>query len=452
MLRDVEVDVGTSDQSLLEHLHPDITLMVEALQTIVIHCNKKMHARIVEVMYTALHPHGPQVAHKDAKKQDVRDPHHDYRILEYLKVSGDGSGQGEQAEQFFFSSRTERALTFSTWARTEKGISTELRIKWDCHSSQHSAFELNERVKRGEDVLPIDASFRIVRKQQEETLRMRYEEIRVTDANTRSRHRIWKWTDKGGSEQPPRPGKDMKEILTHKGWAYFAFVLDIEEEDRLKRLEREQEMGETHEHHVDENKADVYAMERAFNDNLTVAQIKVIFCLKASKPVRPRVLEVSSANYDFHVVDEDIMGADEFTLTAASNEDLGGSMSASQTMKSSNAITSSNIGTMKSGMKSAADGSLGAGLKSTTETGGTTPTTTKGEGGDEQAEKDPIADGFVREQLEVFLPLLLPFKINEAAAAGMLIMSPSEVKTPEKRLAVTRAIMMPDVFLQVVAF
>ena len=42
-------------------------------------------------------------------------------------------------------------------------VSTELKICWDCHSSHNSANDLNEKVKDGEDVLPVEASFRIVR-------------------------------------------------------------------------------------------------------------------------------------------------------------------------------------------------------------------------------------------------------------------------------------------------
>ncbi|CAJ1399513.1 unnamed protein product [Effrenium voratum] len=130
MLRDVEVDIGINDQSLLADLHPDITLMVESLRAITINCNRIMRSRVLEVMYTALHPHGPVLPKKDSKKQDVKEPNHDYRILTYLKNSG--AEADEKREQFFLPSRTERAFTFSVWCRMDKGISTQIRLEWDC--------------------------------------------------------------------------------------------------------------------------------------------------------------------------------------------------------------------------------------------------------------------------------------------------------------------------------
>ena len=165
-------------QSLLQHLHPDMTLMVEALIVIVSACNRKMHSRVVEVMYTALHPWGPQIQHRNAKQQDVKESLHDYRILTYLRQAGQEAE--ERREAFYLNTRAERSFTFSCWSRMDKGLSTQIRIEWDCHSSHESVGELKRMVEEGKDVLPVDAYLRIVRLQQDDSIKIKYEETRET--------------------------------------------------------------------------------------------------------------------------------------------------------------------------------------------------------------------------------------------------------------------------------
>ncbi|CAE8628389.1 unnamed protein product [Polarella glacialis] len=469
MLRDVEVDIGIQDQELLSEHHPDITLMVESLQSIVSTCNKKMRSRVLEVMYTALHPQGPVLQHRDSKKQDIKDLNHDYRILTYLKNAG--SDADEKREQFFLPSRSDRAMTFSVWCRMDKGISTQIRIEWDCHSSQESMSNLKRMVEDGMDVLPIDASFRVVKKQSEDHMRLRYEETRETrTTQMRAKHRIWNWSDKGGADVPPRPLKDMKELKDHKGWVYLCFVLEIEEEDRSRQLQLDGE---------EDGKADnpALAKEKAYNDTQATATLQVFFGLKPSRPARPRKLDISAASYDYQVQDMNVMGARHFTMTGASLDDTG--ITASATLKGSQsnfaASSATNVAkgkadkhslggitasaTLKGSQSNFAASSatnvakgkadkhsLGGGLKSTDISGSQAL-----DGGRVNPEEARRAlqkeDDFVRVQLETFLPLLMPFRLNVAAAAGLLSISPHEVKTPERREAARRAIMMPDVFL-----
>eukprot|EP00913_Durusdinium_trenchii_P025484 g23922.t1 len=443
MLRDVEVDIGINDQSLLADLHPDITLMVESLRAITINCNRIMRSRVLEVMYTALHPHGPVLPKKNSKKQDVKELNHDYRILTYLKNSG--AEADEKREQFFLPSRIDRAFTFSLWSRMDKGISTQIRIEWDCHSSQESTLDLKRMVEEGLDVLPIDASFRIIRKQQDDHLRLRYEELReLRDANMQKRRRVWQWIDKGGADVPPRPLKDMKELKEQKGWAYMSFILEIEEEDLNKRVTSEREDFEE-----DNAQSEASAREKAVGDTQAHAKLQVFYGLaKSSKPARPKMLEISKPRYVYHVQDQDIIGAGEFTLTTSS---LGEGTPTNDAARA-NAVS---MGSQQMNQDSAASAGDAPSEK---QSGNTTPaasvattsklrTTTVNM---QQQQPPPVNfsdDDFSRIQLETFLPLLMPFKTNAAANAGLLTISPYEVNTPERREAARRAIMMPDVFL-----
>ncbi|CAJ1419383.1 unnamed protein product [Effrenium voratum] len=446
MLRDVEVDIGINDQSLLADLHPDITLMVESLRAITINCNRIMRSRVLEVMYTALHPHGPVLPKKDSKKQDVKEPNHDYRILTYLKNSG--AEADEKREQFFLPSRTERAFTFSVWCRMDKGISTQIRLEWDCFSSQTSTLDLKKMVEEGSDVLPIDASFRIIRKQQDDHLRLRYEEVReLRNANMQKRRRIWHWTDKGGADSPPRPLKDMKELKEQKGWAYMSFILEVEEVDLNKRVSSEKEDAE------DTRTA---SSEKATGDTQAHVRLQVFYGLaKSSKPARPKVLEISKPYYDYQVQDQNIVGEGQFTLTSSS---LGEGTPVNATKESFNSSANAPGGASARGSASARGAASARTPRPDQAVTGSMRAT---EMSSNAKEKDasttktlqapgpavPSDEDFVRIQLETFLPLLMPFKTNAAANAGLLTISPYEVNTPERREAARRAIMMPDVFL-----
>jgi len=184
----------------------------------------------------------------------------------------------------------------------------------------------------------------------------------------------------------------------------------------------------------DDTKNDAHVKEKAHGDTIASAKLQVIFCLKVTKPARPQTLEIAGPVYDYYVRTQDIMGASHFTMTGASDEDLhaekgmtfDGSRSKSQFVSTSRFANS-----------------VGAGLKSTA----VTNDDTEGSREEVHAQKASVDDDFARVQLETFLPLLFPFKINEAAAAGLLILSPNEVRTQERRIMVTKSITMPDVFL-----
>ncbi|CAE7569626.1 RYR1, partial [Symbiodinium sp. CCMP2456] len=448
MLRNVEVDIGINDQSLLADLHPDITLMVESLRAITMNCNRKMRSRVLEVMYTALHPYGPVLPKINSKKQDIKELNHDYRILTYLKNSG--AEADEKREHFFLPSRSERAFSFSVWSRMDKGISTQIRIEWDCSSSSESTLDLKRMVEQGKDVLPIDASFRIVRKQQDDHLRLRYEEVReLRNANMQKRRRVWNWTDKGGADMPPRPLKDMKELKEQKGWAFLSFIMEIEEEDRNKRVSSDKA-----EDAIEEagGLTDAAAREKAAGDTRAVAHLQVFYGLaKSAKPARPRALEISKPHYEYQVQDQNIIGASHFTLTTSSlgeGTPLGnaaaGATSSAAGNQSFNGSSPRAATSARSRPESVA-GSIKGTEVSQAVSAATSNNVTKGL--NNQTAPPLLDEDFVRIQLESFLPLLMPFKTNSAANAGLLTISPYEVNTPERREAARRAIMMPDVFL-----
>ena len=47
--------------------------------------------------------------------------------------------------------------------KMDKDIKTEVKITWDCFSTKTGKVDMAEMVKRGEDVLPIEAAFLIYR-------------------------------------------------------------------------------------------------------------------------------------------------------------------------------------------------------------------------------------------------------------------------------------------------
>ena len=298
----------------------------------------------------------------------------------------------------------------------------------------------------------------------------------------RTRHRVWKWTDKGGAEKPPRPAKDMKDLKEHKGWAYMAFILEVEEEDQRKKMEQEAERaaalarkkaadsGLAVEEMEDQAATgattttgyDATAKELAYNDTSAVAKLTVFFCLRVTKPPKARLLTMSDPKYDYFVIDQNIMGASHFTMTAGSEEgDIGAFGKSFDASKSNVGNSTTDFGrtttggALKSGKTTGLGGkkgmdTMGEGLKSTK----MSMTAKKDEAAEEDAdgmpkvaEKDTLEADFTRMQLESFLPLVLPFAINEAAAAGLLSISPQVFNTPEFREACRNAITMPDIFL-----
>jgi hypothetical protein len=143
-----------------------------------------MHARVVEVMFTALHAYGPKMPMTECKKQDVINATHDYRILAHILAKGneeEGKSGIKDTQTFFLEDRSERSFTFSLWMKTDKDIKTEVKVTWDCFSTRLGKIDMAEKVKRGEDVLPIESVFSMYRKQGEISLQLRYREERRTD-------------------------------------------------------------------------------------------------------------------------------------------------------------------------------------------------------------------------------------------------------------------------------
>ncbi|CAE7451851.1 RYR1 [Symbiodinium natans] len=214
MLKDVEVDTGTRNMSLLDHVDTDVTNLIDAMAHIVHTCNRKMHARVVEVMYTLLHSWGPQMPRKECKKQDVLKASHDYRIVSHIltKSSDDGHRSHKETQTVFRDSRSDRSFTFSLWAKTDKDVKVDLKIEWDCFSTSMSHTELAQAVKDGKDRLPIEASFKLLRRQGDMAFYARYREERSIQNYKLRATRTWDWRDK--NDQSLGPKKPLERLRT----------------------------------------------------------------------------------------------------------------------------------------------------------------------------------------------------------------------------------------------
>lgn len=441
-------------------LSGDIESDLIGMKQILYECSRKMRARVIEVMYTALHPYGPKVAKVDAKTQDVRDALHDYRILQSMATAGSESAQNPKDKQYvYLPNRKERVFTFSTWARMDKGVSTELRIVWDCFTSSHNTAELVEKLKGRKDVGEINARLEIVRKQGMENIHLRYQEERQTNNHSKTITRVWEWMG--------REGADVKQLVSHKGWAYLGLVLIVNEEN-LRRLKDDQE--------------DPHAKERANHDTAAECKLLFYFQTKITSPMKVQKLELRGPAYKYKVQVEDMMG--ELT-TQQSTDNMGGPQSRTMTVGSKGMSMGSMGGTQSmggtgsmGGMGSTGSGmigasaskSLGSGMVGATGSGtiksgavgtgsmgsgmvgGTGGSGAIGEKGPvkvaESMGKEEIWRSFAKEPLETFMPLFFPSEIMEQSLFALLSINPRTVGTPERRDVVGRAIMMPDVFLQ----
>ncbi|CAE7265603.1 RYR1 [Symbiodinium microadriaticum] len=229
MLKDVEVDTGTKNMSLLDHVDTDVTNLIDAMA----HIATWKHSQILQAKILA---------------------GHDYRIVSHILTKSSDEGNRSQKEtQTVFrdslgtvwdlgrgredcstqDSRSERSFTFSLWAKTDKDVKVDLKIEWDCFSTSMSHAELARVVKSGEDKLPIEASFKLLRRQGEMAFYARYREERSTENYKYRTVRTWDWRDKND--------QTIKNVLNHKGWAYFAFVVTINEHKIRGDLKKSQD-------------------------------------------------------------------------------------------------------------------------------------------------------------------------------------------------------------------
>lgn len=444
MLKEVEVDIGTKNMSLLDNVDTDMSLLIDAMSHIVHVCNRKMHARVVEVMYTLLHSWGPQMPRLECKKQDVMKATHDYRIVsQILTKSNESRGQ---TQTVYLDSRNERAFTFSLWAKTDKDVMVDLRISWDCFSKSMSQAELAKAVKNGEDKLPIEASLKLLRRQGDMAFYVRYSEERSTDDYKYKRMRIWDWRDKND--------QTIKNILNHKGWAYFAFTLSITEQRIRGEMKKSQDP--------------TTRLQMKFHDTQATAELGILCCIRQSKPLQTIRLEMTKADEQYDVLHQ--TGDDELSqsnVTAQQTQGLTGQTQTglSTTSSASNILGMKSSGTL--GMKSSAlsgEGDVARSAvgrsegKSSFFSSGSGPSHVDGNKsnvGNESQEAskrlvnpfdDPLHP-FEKAQLENFMAVLLPFEVHDGAVHGLLQIAPSDY-SPEQRAQVMSSITMPDVFLQ----
>jgi len=149
-------------------------------------------------------------------------------------------------------------------------------------------------VKDGEDKLPIEAYFRIVRKQQDTKLRIGYREERKTDNYKWKRTRTWDWEDKGDAV--------IKAILGHKGWAYFAFVLKITETPVAEKKE-DSMYEEVHEKKEQKEDEDDKYRKFAKPDSKAKAELKVLFCI-TEKRLALHELDMTKPNEVYEIAEE----------------------------------------------------------------------------------------------------------------------------------------------------
>ena len=60
-LKEPDVDYGRKSTDVLDAMSMDMMSILEGSRQIIRECARKMRARVIEVMYTALHPHGPVI-------------------------------------------------------------------------------------------------------------------------------------------------------------------------------------------------------------------------------------------------------------------------------------------------------------------------------------------------------------------------------------------------------
>ena len=318
MLKEVEVDIGTKNMSLLDNVDTDMSLLIDAMSHIVHVCNRKMHARVVEVMYTLLHSWGPQMPRLECKKQDVMKATHDYRIVsQILTKSNESRGQ---TQTVYLDSRNERAFTFSLWAKTDKDVMVDLRISWDCFSKSMSQAELAKAVKNGEDKLPIEASLKLLRRQGDMAFYVRYSEERSTDDYKYKRMRIWDWRDKND--------QTIKNILNHKGWAYFAFTLSITEQRIRGEMKKSQDP--------------TTRLQMKFHDTQATAELGILCCIRQSKPLQTIRLEMTKADEQYDVLQE--TGDDELSQSNVTAQQTQGLTVQTQTGLSTTSSASNILG------------------------------------------------------------------------------------------------------------
>ena len=449
MLKDVEVDIGTKNMSLLDHVDTDMSMLIDAMVHIVHVCNRKMHARVVEVMYTLLHSWGPQMPRLECKKQDVMKATHDYRIVSHILTKSKDETRG-QTQTVFLDSRGERAFTFSLWAKTDKDVMVDLRISWDCFSKSMSQAELAKAVKNGEDKLPIEGSLKLLRRQGEMAFYVRYTEERSTDDYKYRKMRIWDWRDKND--------QTIKNILNHKGWAYFAFTLNITEH-KIRG-----EMKKSHD--------PTTRLQMKYHDTAATAELGILCCIRQSKPLQTIRLEMTKADEKYDVVQE--VGDDEYSPSNATMATMRQQSALNTTMTSSvTGVTGVTMGkssgtlAMKSsGLQSddAADVTgksamaRSEGKSSFFSSSGAEVAGDAGSRGEDAKDAkdakqrlvnpfdDPLHP-FEKAQLENFMAVLLPFEVHDGAVHGLLQIAPSDY-SPEQRAQVMSSITMPDVFLQ----
>ena len=328
MLKDVDVDVGTKNMSLLDHVDTDMTMLIDAMSHIVKVCNRKMHARVVEVMYTLLHSWGPQMPKRECKRQDVLKATHDYRIVSHILTK---SEESSQTQTVYLDSRNERAFTFSLWAKTDKDVKVDLKILWDCFSTSMSQAELAQAVKNGEDKLPIESSFKLMRRQGEMAFHARYLEERSTDDYKHRRRRTWDWRDKND--------QTIKNILNHKGWAYFAFTVSISEQRIRGELKKSQDP--------------TVKLQMKFNDTKATADLRILSCIRQTKPLQTIRLEMTRADEQYEVLNE--RADDEYS--PSNMQTMHTSMGATAVIGATTGLTASDGATTMLTMKSSALGS-----------------------------------------------------------------------------------------------
>eukprot|EP00931_Biecheleriopsis_adriatica_P055980 TRINITY_DN33185_c0_g1_i1.p1 TRINITY_DN33185_c0_g1~~TRINITY_DN33185_c0_g1_i1.p1 ORF type:complete len:3737 (+),score=795.69 TRINITY_DN33185_c0_g1_i1:1026-12236(+) len=429
-------------------------MLIDAMAHIVYTCNRKMHARVVEVMYSLLHAWGPKMPQWECKKQDVLKASHDYRILSHILVkSGDDSrGAQQETQTIFLDTRAERSFTFSLWARTDKDIKVEVKLAWDCFSTTMSQVELAKDVKNGEDKLPIESSLKLLRRQGEMAFHVRYQEERRTDNYKWHRSRTWDWRDKGD--------QNIKNILNHKGWAYFAFVISVTEQQIRGDLKKSQDP--------------TIKLQMKLNDTKGNCNLKILYCIRQTKPLNAHELEMTKATENYEVYKEhaeDDFGGSNYggqstiDLHGASATQTGlGSTATGHalTMKSTMLDTATTADFSKSGVASDMTTTKELGKSYTDHTNASEEgSTTQGKvsdkdrnankasaKSDKNKHQNPFdAAPFEKAQLENFMAIMLPFAAQEGTVHGLLQIAPSEY-SPEQRAQVMSSITMPDVFLQ----
>ncbi|CAE7545680.1 RYR1 [Symbiodinium necroappetens] len=434
--------------SLLDHVDTDVTNLIDAMAHIVYTCNRKMHARVVEVMYTLLHSWGPQMPRMECKKQDVLKASHDYRIVSHIltKSSDEGNRSQKETQTVFRDSRSERSFTFSLWAKTDKDVKVDLKIEWDCFSTSMSHAELARVVKSGEDKLPIEASFKLLRRQGEMAFYARYREERSTENYKYRTVRTWDWRDKND--------QTIKNVLNHKGWAYFAFVVTINEHKIRGDLKKSQ----------DPTIREKLSLQVKHGDTRATADLQILYCIKQTKPLQTSRLEMTKADEQYEVVSE--RGDDEYSQAAGSTAGTTviGNLNASEgttalTMKSMNMTTSGDMDAsgaspttnLQDAGKSFMGRSEGKSSFFGSETSGGRSTRTDlpaSKSSNKAKWLNPFNEGpFEKAQLENFMAVMLPFAVHPGAVHGLLQIAPSDY-SPEQRAQVMSSITMPDVFLQ----